>query len=256
MHQVDDRPAELPAISDIRPDEWKRLAQRRVFFGHHSVGRNLLAGVREILAENPAIRLELLETADPERMTAPALYHAPVGRNHDPRSKLADFSRIVGDGLGNDGIALLKFCYVDVTRETDAAALFAEYREAIDTLQARHPALTIIHVTIPLQVDPGTLFHWRTIVRGKHTPLRTLNAVRMRYNRLLRSAYEGDEPVFDLAHVEATRRDGSAARARMGRDDVPFLAPEWTDDGGHLNEAGRRRLAEAFLASLARARPA
>ena len=120
------------------------------------------------------------------------------------------------------------------------------------SLRARHPALTIVHVTLPLQIDPGTLFHWKTVVRGKQTPYRTLNTVRARYNALLREAYAGKEPFFDLAHFQALLPDGSIGAVRAGGLDVEYLAREWSSDGGHLNAEGQRRVAQAFLVTLAK----
>lgn len=243
--------AALPALADVTPAEWQRLAERRLFFGHQSVGGNLIEGVTELLRDNPAIPLRVVETKDPAQMTAPAIYHAHVGANFDPDSKLADFAR-VSSSLADSSTALLKFCYVDIDAKTDPAELFGRYRRAIDSLRAAHPQLTIVHVTLPLQEDAGTVVYWKSVIRRQHTPYRTLNAIRARYNELLRAAYEGKEPVFDLAHFESLLPDGSIAAVSFRGDTVPFLAKEWTYDGGHLNEAGRRRIAQAFLVTLAK----
>lgn len=240
----------LPALEQVTTAEWERLAARRLFFGHQSVGSNVIEGVQELLKANPAIPLRVVEATDPAQMTAPALYHGYVGKNEQPDTKLADFSRIVS-GLADSATAMVKFCYIDINGGTDAAALFARYRATVDSLRAAHPALTIVHVTLPLQVDPGTLFHWRTKLRGKQTPYRTLNAIRARYNQLLRETYAG-QPVFDLAHYQSILPDGSVGAVSHDGIDVEYLAPEWTSDGGHLNAAGRERMARAFLVTLAK----
>lgn len=41
------------AFADVTEAEWEGLASRRIFFGHQSVGRNILAGVRTFLATIP-----------------------------------------------------------------------------------------------------------------------------------------------------------------------------------------------------------
>lgn len=243
--------APLPELAQVTAEEWQRLAARRLFFGHQSVGGNVIEGVQELLQANPAIPLRVVETSDPAQMTAPGLYHGYVGTNGEPDTKLADFARLAA-AVGDSGTAMVKFCYVDVTAETDPAALFARYKAAVDSLRTRHPALTIVHMTLPLQVDPGTMFHWRTVIRGKQTPYRTLNAIRARYNRLVRETYEGREPLFDLAHFQSILADGSVGITSHKGLDVEYLAPEWTSDGGHLNEAGRKRVAQAFLVTLAK----
>lgn len=243
--------AGLPALDQVTDVEWQRLAGRKLFFGHQSVGGNVMEGVHELLRANPRIPLRVSETIDPAQIAAPGLYHGYVGTNGKPDTKLADFARIAG-AVGDSGAAMLKFCYVDVEKDTDPAALFARYRQAVDSLRALSPSLTIVHVTLPLQVDPGTLFHWRTKLRGKQTPYRTLNTVRARYNQLMRDTYVGREPIFDLAHFQSILPDGSVGVVRVDGLEVEYLAQDWSSDGGHLNEAGRRRVAEAFLVTLAK----
>jgi hypothetical protein len=243
--------APLPELAQVTAEEWQRLAGRRLFFGHQSVGGNVIEGVQELLRANPAIPLRIVETSDPAQMAAPGIYHGYVGKNGEPDTKLADFSRLAA-AVGDSGTVMMKFCYVDVTKDTDPAALFARYRAAVDSLHERHPSLTIVHMTLPLQVDPGTMFHWRTVIRGKQTPYRTLNAIRAQYNQLMRQTYEGREPLFDLAHFQSILADGSVGMLSHKGFDVEYLAPEWTYDGGHLNEAGRKRVAQAFLVTLAK----
>lgn len=243
--------APLPALEQVTPAQWQRLAGRTLFFGHQSVGGNVMQGVEELLRAHPEIPLRVVATNDPAQVTGPGLFHGYVGTNGQPATKLADFGRIAA-AVGDSGTAMVKFCYVDIDGSTDAEALFARYRQAIDSLRTQHPALTIVHMTLPLQVDPGTLFHWRTKLRGKQTPYRTLNAIRARYNRSLRETYEGREPVFDLAHFQSLLPDGSVGVVPVDGVDVEYLAQEWSSDGGHLNAEGRRRVAQAFLVSLAR----
>ena len=110
-----------------------------------------------------------------------------------------------------------------------------------------------MHATLPLQADNGFWFHLKTVLRGNaRSSHRQLNLIRQTYNELLRKAYAGREPVFDLAGLESVAPDGRVVSVRHKGMRVPVLAHEWTYDGGHLNEAGRRRIAEAFLVSLAR----
>ncbi len=247
----ENRKAPLPELAQVTAEEWQRLADRRLFFGHQSVGGNVIEGVQELLRANPAIPLRIVETSDPVQMAAPGLYHGYVGKNGEPETKLADFARLAA-AVGDSGTAMVKFCYVDVTDATDPAALFARYKASVDSLRARHPGLTIVHMTLPLQVDRGTIFHWRTVIRGKQTSYRTLNAIRAQYNQRMRQTYEGREPFFDLAHFQSILADGSVGMLSHKGLDVEYLAPEWTYDGGHLNEAGRKRVAQAFLVTLAK----
>lgn len=243
------RNVSVPTIAEVSGEQWEQLAQQRIFFGHQSVGGNIIEGVHAVLAENQSIPLRVLEVADAAAMTEPGIYHSPVGRNGEPATKLAAFTQIVSvDSAPNT--ALLKYCYVDVTAETDPQALFEEYRVGVEALRAADPDLTIVHVTLPLLKDIGTLRYAAATVRGLPTG-RDVNLIRHQYNALVRQTYGGKEPIFDLARLESQTADGGVAAVRYKGFTVPVLAPEWTNDGGHLNAAGRQRIAEAFLVTLA-----
>jgi hypothetical protein len=236
----------------ITPEQWQRLASRRIFFGHQSVGGNLLEGVQEVLEECTAIPLRVVDFSEAGELLTPGLYHRALGRNGEPSSKLAAFCEIVNRHLGDNGVVLLKYCYVDVTLGTSPEALFEEYRSGVESLRKRHPGLTIVHVTLPLTSDHGTLRYVAAIARGLPT-VRGLNLSRHRYNELLRQTYGGKDPIFDLAHLESTRPDGRTAIVRHQGKRIPVLASDWTYDGGHLNQAGRKHMAKVFLATLASA---
>lgn len=241
----------MPAFEQITPDQWARLASARIFFAHQSVGGNLLEGIADILRERGDIRLNVAEIQDGAQMQGPGLYHANVGRNGEPSTKVQAFTEIV-DAADTSDVALLKYCYADFRHGTDADQLFDEYRKTVARIRAQNPGLTIVHVTVPLVTDAGTLRHLAAVARGK-PPAREVNLIRHRYNQLMRQAYFGKEPVFDLARLESTNVDGSPVTVRYKGQRIPVLAAAWTFDGGHLNEAGRRQIAKAFLATLATA---
>lgn len=222
------------------------LASRRVFFGHQSVGKNLLDG----LAGVPGVRM--VEVGEGAPLAAPALGHALVGRNTEPRTKLADFERLVaaGPAAGAD-VALMKFCYVDVDASTDVQALFADYQATYARLAAANPRVRLAHVTVPLTV----------VQRGPKASLKRLlgrpvwgereNAQRHAFNELLRAEYGGKAPLFDLAALEAQHPDGSPERYTLAGRQLPALVPAYSDDGEHLNADGRARLGAAFAEFLA-----
>lgn len=241
----------VPKIEDITAEQWERLATARIFFGHQSVGGNVLEGVQELLAQRQT-GLRVVEIDASGEMQEPGLYHAAVGRNGEPATKLSEFRAVVENRMGESGMAVLKYCYADIALDTDPEALFSEYRQAVDELRARQPEMKVVHATLPLVTDIGTLRYAAAAVRRLPSG-REQNLIRHRYNELLRQTYEGKDPIFDLARLESTRADGGASAVRFRGATVPVLAAEWTYDGGHLNEAGRRRAAEAFLVTLAQA---
>jgi hypothetical protein len=241
----------MPSLEDVTAEEWQRLGAQRFFFGHQSVGGDLLAGLQEILAADPTIPLRVIESDDPSAMSEPGLYHYRIGENGVPHSKLEAFQSIVGADSSDPSTALIKFCYLDVAPGTDPRALFDSYQRTIAELRQKKPSLRIVHLTLPLTSDRGTLFHWRTVVRG-NTSMRELNWVREQYNQLLRATYGGTEPVFDLARLESRGPDGNPVTVRFRGSVVPVMASEWTYDGGHLTPEARRAMAEVFLATLAK----
>ena len=81
---------------------------------------------------------------------------------------------------------------------------------------------------------------------------RVESRVRERFNELMRTTYADREPVFDLAAVESTRPDGSREVLDVGGSRAYALVSAYASDGSHLNEAGRRRVAEELLVFLAR----
>jgi hypothetical protein len=241
--------APQPSFSAVTPEQWRALAAKRIYFGHQSVGGNIINGVRSVLADHPEIPLQVFESTSLDSSSAPGLYHARIGRNGDPGSKTSAFDSIVGHGGAS--VAALKFCYVDVDGHSDPDSLFAAYQRNMSTLRARLPSLVIVHVTMPLTTTgEGRRDLLMAKLRGKATSY-DLNLIRNRYNALLRQAYVGKEPVFDLARLESTHADGSRSYFTRGADTVYTLAPELTDDGGHLNTSARRAAAESFLALLA-----
>lgn len=237
------------AAGEAGAASWNALSSRRVYFGHMSVGFNIVAGLEDLRREFPGPGPRIVESSDPEALAAPGFAHGRNGRNHDPLSKIAAFTAAVDGGLGGVAdTALFKFCFVDVTRDTDAAALFGSYREAMEGLRRRHPATRFVHVTVPLTVvERG----WKARVKkmlGRPPDHYLDNIRRHEFNRMLRLEYGGREPIFDLAAAES--RGGEVTFTWRGSA-YPCLAPDLTSDGGHLNAAGRRAAALALVGTLA-----
>jgi hypothetical protein len=97
-------------------------------------------------------------------------------------------------------------------------------------------------------VEPATKA-WIKGMLGKVT-VRDLAVKRNQFNTLLTQTYAGVDPIFDLAQVESTHGDGSRSYFMRDNEKIHTLASEFTIDGGHLNELGRRTAAERFLLFL------
>ncbi len=218
--------------------ELRKVALERVFFAHQSVGTNVMHGLAS-LAAGQGVELRFDELLVPE--------------NGDPLMKLRNFERAVGERAGTLDVAMLKFCYTDIGPDTDVPALFEQYRATLRRLQARYPGITFVHVTVPLTTVQTGLKAVAKRLLGGH-PYGTLENVRREeYNALLRSAYLGREPLFDLARLESVDPEGRAVEVRWQGRAAPALASEYTEDGGHLNAAGSLRAAREMVKVLASA---
>jgi len=240
----------------VPAESWQKLAQKRIYFGHQSVGFNIMAGVEDVLKENSRLMLSVVETCNPADFNRSLFAHSRVGKNHEPLSKIKGFATLMENGLGEKSdIAFFKFCNVDINSKTDVKALFNEYSKALASLKAKYPKAVFVHMTSPVRI----------VQTGIKVPLKKLlgkpidgyddNAKREEYNELMRKAYAVKEPLFDLAMIESTLPDGSRTTFTKEGREYAYLAPEYTKDGGHLNEKGRKIVGEQlliFLASLSR----
>lgn len=229
----------------------ERVARLRVLFGHQSVGMNVLAGLEE-LARTADAPLRIVQVTGAREIGLGVFGHAFLGENGKPLSKLQAFGQVLGaDGAAAPDVAFMKFCYVDFTAQTDVAALFARYRATLEELRTRHPATTFVHITVPLtriQEGPKAMVK-RMLGRAPYGIEE--NQRRTEFNELLRRTYAGREPIFDLAAVEAAAPDGAASNVSWKGAVVPVLWAGYTDDGQHLNAAGRLRAARELVRVLA-----
>jgi hypothetical protein len=233
-------------------EDLKILATERVYFGHQSVGKNVLDGLKE-LSTAEGVPLQIVELPRAADLKGPGIAHVFVPENGDPLRKLANFRQELGTGSAVE-IALVKFCYVDITADTDMRGLFAEYRETLDELRRKNPHTTFVHVTLPLTTVQTGPKAWIKRALGR-APYGTIeNVKREQYNALLRRTYAGQEPIFDLARLESIAEDGTQASVEWDGGIAPAMAPAYTDDGGHLNHVGRLRAAREFVRVLAAAR--
>lgn len=243
----------LDSIPMLSNSELSSLHAKKIFFGHQSVGADIVQGIRELMASDPRLRLRIIAGSNPESISAPAFVECAIGENRRAHSKNEAFSAILANGMGaQGGIAMYKYCYVDIDASTNVRQMFEAYRSEIDSLKRKYPLLTFVHITVPLTTAEPTTDVKALIktVLGR-TTLRDINAKRNEFNRLLKQAYSGKDPIFDLAEVESTYPDGSRSYFKRSNENVYTLAPTLTSDGGHLNEAGRRAAALRLLHLLA-----
>ena len=241
------------SLDNVSAAAWDKLAGKRIFFGHQSVGYNIMDGVGALLKEYPSARLTIVETTDPSRFDAPVFAHARVGRNENPGSKCEAFEEYMDSGIGSRAdIAFFKFCYVDINRKTDVEKVFESYKATVRRVMTKYPGLTLVHVTVPL-----TSTEYSLSVRLKSFIKRILgreneNVSRSELNERIRKEFGGTDPVFDLAAIESTSPFGESVSFTSHGKKYPCMYQGYTTDGGHLNAAGKRVAAVGLLQTLLR----
>ena len=85
-------------LNQLTPEQWQTLSQRTVYFGHQSVGADIIEGIQELVAEKPQIKLRIVSGAPAS--TPGVLSEFPIGNNGDPESKNAAFVAAVQGVLG------------------------------------------------------------------------------------------------------------------------------------------------------------
>lgn len=243
----------FPLIKDVPAEAWQKLAQKKIYFGHQSVGNNILDGFRDVMKENPQVKLNIVELSKLNDSEKPFFAHFGVGKNEDPRSKCGDFADIMDKRIGGKAdVAFFKFCFVDVVANTDVNKLFSAYRETLVSLKEKYPKVTFVHLTIPLMAAQTGPKVWIKKIIGRSIDGYEDNIKREQFNAMLLKEYEGKGPIFDLAKIESTSPEGSRAVFEKNGKAYPRMVPVYTDDGGHLNELGRKVVAEQFLIFLAK----
>ena len=249
----------FPSIKDIPAAKWEKLSQKKIYFGHQSVGFNIIYGVKDLIKENPQVKLNIVETADQADFNYGLFAHSKVGKNTDPRSKIDAFANILDKGIGKKAdIAFFKFCYVDVRTGTEVRNVFNDYKNIISKLMKAYPDTKFVHITVPLTSKPTGL---QGLVRSAKNAIKKIigrpvfdyhdNIKRSLFNEMLIQEYDGKAPIFDLAKIESTFPDGTRCSFTKNRKTYYSMVPEYTYDGGHLNETGRKKAAEQLLILLA-----
>jgi hypothetical protein len=203
-------------------------ATRRLFFGHQSIGAQVITGINELAddlgrPDIPVVDVDV--TGIPA--TGGVVAHAYVGINGDGFTKTrgdhphepgatASWGERIRDGLSSEiDTAVLKFCYADLrpgsvhwVGDTQVgytpAELFAEYKAAIDALVTDFPSIAFIYATEPVvyiydedDEGPGG-------TGGNHA-----NDLRYAFNQLVRAEYGHTGRLWDIALAQSTDPAGS-----------------------------------------------
>lgn len=236
-------------LVNITQQQFEGLLNKKVYFGHQSVGLNIINGIRDIMKENPDFKLNIKETKNPFDFDSPVFAHSNIGQNRDPIFKIDDFKKIMDSGVGDYvDIAFFKFCYIDIREDVDIMKTFQYYVDTFSYLEAKYPKVKFLHFTVPFIVTPAGIKAKIKRMIGYSMWTDANNISRNNFNKLLIEKY-GDK-VFDLARFESTYPDGKREFfVKSGWKYYTFIA-EYSSDEGHLNELGRKRIGEELLKFL------
>lgn len=250
--QMEDKTVRYEKLSDVPETVWREIAGKKIYFGHQSVGYNILNGVRQVLQQNPQIPLTIEETYDPDNFKSGTIAQSQIGYNGNPKSKLdmfAYFTKAAGSDRAD--IMFFKFCYLDINKNTDVEAVFNDYKEKYAQLERQYPETTFIHLTVPLTtIQTGVKAMIKKVV-GRPLGGVDDNIKRCEFNELLRATYAGKKPLLDIAALESTFPDGQRASFEANGKTYYHLVPEYTSDGSHLNAKASRMVAEKLLLTIA-----
>jgi hypothetical protein len=232
-------------------EELKVLTQERIFIGHQSVGSNILDGLREIINEYHSDSLHIQQLGKNNDARLPFLLESLIGENCRPKFKCSEYTRIV-DELAPKGltIAMMKFCFLDITHETDPNWVFDKYAVTVKSLQQKYPATIFVHVTVPLTTDPDIVLKVYRFIRGQSIDHDADNLAREQFNERVRKEF-AKNLIFDLAAIESTHGDGTREIRKKTTGAFYSLAKEYASDEGHLNDYGKKLAARELIRTLA-----
>jgi len=239
-------------MNDLSVETVEKVFQKKIYFAHQSIGKNILHGI-ELLAPEKVDQIVELQESDVTDTYPPAFYHSRVGFNSKLKSKIDGFSSAIDVSFGgNIDIAFIKLCYLDITATSDIEKLFNFYTKSLQSLQRKYPGIKFVHLTVPLIADRST---WKTHVKkllGRDNLWEYAdNISRNQYNQLILDEYGEKEPVFDLAKVESTHPNGMREAFTVKGQNYYALVKEYSRDGAHLSDIGSKVVGAALIEFLA-----
>jgi hypothetical protein len=227
----------------------EKALQKRVYFGHQSVGDNILDGLSEIFSRHK-VKLNINEFSADDKGNDYFIIHSKIGKNGDAYSKMESAKNEINQLKGRIDTALIKFCYIDIDEKTDTTKVFESYKKMIKEIKQSQPSLRIIHSTIPLTTTQKGVKAFLKSLIGKPVGEVGPNIKRNEYNSLIRKEY-GKAAIFDIAEIESTMPDDRIATFNKDGKEYPELVKDYTDDGGHLNSVGKEIAGQALILAIA-----
>jgi len=248
-----DKPMVLQGDSDVKK-ALENVRKLRVFFGHQSIGSNILNGIREIENQFDGGKINFIEVGKENLPKDGFFAHGKIGENESPESKCDAVKNILRGGLGNHvDVALFKLCFIDIRGKDKEKEILDLYKGTLTSLRSEFPKVKFIPITVPLTVNEKA---WKYMIKKmlKRETEKDNNAKRNEFNRLLKEVFRG-EAIFDLAEIESSRPNGGREEFKLGENTYYSLVPEYSSDGSHLNDYGSKMVGKELILFLGRLIP-
>lgn len=235
---------------------------KKIIFIHVSVGSNIVEGLNSLRKTNPT-RYDLTinhAPVNPDRLDSPAFGHEHftslpsyiAGTTDKTTPKTMTFDSLMRSPDGNGvhwgdavDIAYYKYCWVDIRRYEyiDPTQIFTKYITKINELSNDYSNCVFVHFTCPIKGNMDDDFE------------KLDNIKRHQYNDLLRAHVDtAGGYLFDIADIEAHDKNDVLQTFSWDGNLYPkmWYVPQdpdndgWSSDGGHLNRAGKERIALAM----------
>ncbi len=151
-------------MDDRLKQDLETVGNMRVYFGHQSVGRNILQGLKDISTDARSSAIKWVSAVEARTISGPLFIESNIGENGKPSTKCDAFRDAMDHDIGGDSldVAFMKFCYVDIGAETNVEEMFGYYKRTVSDIQREHPEVTVMHMTIPLVTRSAG---WKRLVK-------------------------------------------------------------------------------------------
>lgn len=257
--------AAFPSINQVPEATLAKVSEKQILFGHASVGGNIAEGLQDLVKEYPKIKLNVTENERPLTVNNAGFFHFHLLKEGLPASKITfakidTFANLIKEKTPKKpDIAFFKLCWADITPYTDTSKVFSYYRDTMAKLRREFPQTTFVQFTVPLARETGGFDRFTQDIKGGVRSLlripqpnifdnKTINEL----NTLIRKEYQGQPTFFDIAQIESTFPDGKRQEFSSNGKKYFSIVPDYTSDMGHLNEKGRKVVAEQLLILLSK----
>lgn len=230
---------DVDGVSSLPLSLMDLVGEQRWLFTHASVGANMIDGMQVLRTEDAARYQFVFQTAGdwnqvypPPSPTVPGTIYDGARGNPGWAAKFAMFDaavRNLGWRFPVIDAAMDKLCYIDP--EADVSV----YLAMMTALEEDFPETEFVYMTMPLQ--SGSNMDWS-------------NMLAMAYNQAVRAHCAGAGRVLlDVADIESHDPYGNPITFTSGGQVYQRMWSGYTNDGGHLNALGARRVALGWYAA-------